>query len=224
MEWKDLPHGAEIFSYALVSLNRFLYNLVPTTAALPWVVTPGKTWTRGNGPLSRYSSVLEAAVRAVSDDFGRHVENDFSLKLQPRNIFHADVFDDKLENMLWKVPIPKRVLMAMCVGDSMRRNGLCRSSFLPSIWTVGPPDGITSVGLLWDEDIKQCVSGAKSDIWSYVLRKANDAIQWAENQGFTWKNINGRWREVIEILTPSLYLVCASIEGARRLDCCLLAM
>jgi len=210
LEWSLLPHGKQLFSFLEVAINRFLYNLVPTTAALPWVVKPGRTWIRGNGPLTAYESALMASVRAVSDDFGRHVENGFSIKLQPRNIFLADVFDDKLENMKWNVPTPRRVLTPELVQTVMEREGLCHPVSLPSIWTVRPPDGITSVGVLWDEDIGQAVSGSKSEIWGYVLRKASDAISWCQAQGFTWENIDARWIEVIKhfdaIYTPGVRL------------------
>lgn len=198
MEWNELPHGKELFSFLEVALNRFVHSLVPKTAALSWVVPPGRTWIRGNGPLQKFVPDLNSVVYAVSDDFGRHVEHEFSMKLQPRNIFLADVFDDKLENMIWNVPTPKRVLTSDFVRHAMLHEGLGKSKITIPIWEVRPPDGITSVGVLWDEDVKQCVSGPKSEIWGYILRKAVDASVWAEEQSFTWASIDSRWIEVIK--------------------------
>lgn len=217
IDWADLPQGNKIRASLEVSLNRFLHDLIPDTAALPWIVKPGVTWARGNGPLARFVPGLKEVMRPISDDFGRHVENKYSEKLQPRNIFHADVFNDKLEKICWTVPTPKHALECEFVKQSMLHDGLGKNKTTLSVWDVRPPSGVTSLGVMYDDVSETVITGPKQRYWQTILGKAKKFEAWVSEQGFTWKNIDARWDEVVKHLN-AIYIPGVRLDrGAKKL-------
>lgn len=221
LSFSDLAHGESFCHFLTQSLSRLLQSNIPLQSGLPWVVgdyrqhrgteeNPRSYWIKGSGGLSPYVSGLSDLVRDVSDDFGRKMEHKFLLKLQPRNIYLNWVFEQKCSNIPWNVPLPRYELSQRDFLDTMERDGLGKTKFVPPLSHIYAPPGLTSMGLIWDDQYDCIMHGAKGKYWMNVLRKSAEILAWSNDAGFNWRNIDARYKEVImkwdAIFIPSVRL------------------